>query len=445
MKWCASINDVYIESMIDANRAGTTVLPDHSAPSVPGTRARARLPPAVGFVATSVSLVAIYLAAGAPTPLLPGYQRDWHLAPAMVTLAFGAYAISLLLTLAVAGSLSDHLGRRPLLIGALAVELVAMLIFLFAPSIGWLIAGRIVQGIATGAASSSFGAAAVELAPEHRKKLGGLMASLASLAGLGIGALFAGIIAQFWPAAAAFEVWLVLVVVMVIGTILAVFTPETAARKPGALASLTHRVPLPRRVRRQFAVTIPGVVAVFTAGALFLGLVPIVLTTVFGLTNPILSGAVAFVSFGIGAIASVATAAVHPHRLTVLGNVGMAIGALLFVGSVALEAFPLVWASAVLAGAGLGATFSGTIRGLIPEAAPDERAGVFAAVFIVAYLALGVSAIAAGLVANIIGVASMAVDYGIVLAAVSVLALILSIGWAGRAPQPDIAAATVST
>jgi len=59
-----------------------------------------------------------------------------------------------------------------------------------------LIVVRIVQGVATGAASSALSAAVVELAPERRKKLGALMTGMAPVAGLGIGALFASALAQ---------------------------------------------------------------------------------------------------------------------------------------------------------------------------------------------------------------------------------------------------------
>jgi MFS family permease len=406
-----------------------------------------RLPRTVGFVATSGSLVAFFVAAGAPTPLLPLYEKGWGFAASMLTLAFGVYAIALLVALVVVGSLSDHIGRRPVLIGALALELVAMIGFLFAPSIGWLIVWRIVQGLATGAASSAFGAAAVELAPEHRKKLGSLMTSLASTAGLGIGALFAGLVAQFIPAAASFTVWLVLVIVMAVGTLLAILTPETATRKQGALASLTPRISLPKVVRLQFANTVPGVVAAFTTTALFLGLIPLVLGAVFGVTTPLVGGLVTFVVFAVGAVVSAATSAIHPHVLKILGNSALTVGAVLFIGSVGLHALPLVWIGAVFAGAGVGATFSGTIRGLVPEVRPHERAGVFAAIFIVAYLALGVSAIIAGFVATAAGVAPMAVGFGVILAIISAIAVVMSIGLANRgktAARARVAAQPVS-
>jgi MFS family permease len=67
----------------------------------------------------------------------------------MLTLAFGVYAIGLLVALLIFGSLSDHIGRRPLLIGALDFELVSMVVFLEAQSIGWVVAARVLQGLAT--------------------------------------------------------------------------------------------------------------------------------------------------------------------------------------------------------------------------------------------------------------------------------------------------------
>ncbi|MFJ1767329.1 MFS transporter [Amycolatopsis sp. NPDC088138] len=384
--------------------------------SEPGTRKRfPRVSRATGFAGVSAAMVAILVAAGAPTPLLPIYEKEWGFAPWLLTLAFGVYALALLVAILVIGSLSDHIGRRPLMIGALGLELVAMLVFLFSPSIGWLIVARVIQGIATGAASSTLSAAVVELAPERHKKLGALMTGMAPLAGLGIGALFAGLLAQF-VSGAAFAVWLVLVVVMALGTLFTAFTPETSTRKPGALASLVPRVSVPAQVRTLFVSTLPGTISAFMTMALFLGLVPIVLASVFAVKNPLVGALAAFVTFGAGTVVSAVTGAVRPHRLRVLGSGAMTIGAVLFVGSVGAGALPLVWAAAVLGGAGLGASFAGTTRGLVPEVKPHERAGLFAAIYLVAYLAMGLSAIVAGLFVDVVGVRAVAAGFGVVLA-----------------------------
>src|SRR3984957_9127944 len=99
-----------------------------------GARSRSTLPAAASFVAMAAAFAAFFIAAGAPTPLLPIYEAKWNFPASMVTVAFGVYAIALLLTLLVVGSLSDHIGRRPLLISALALELASMLVFLVSAS-----------------------------------------------------------------------------------------------------------------------------------------------------------------------------------------------------------------------------------------------------------------------------------------------------------------------
>jgi MFS family permease len=388
-----------------------TALLDRAAP-------RPLLSRPVGFAGISAAMVAILVAAGAPTPLWPIYQHSWGFPPWLLTLAFGVYAFALLVAILVIGSLSDHIGRRPLMIGALALELVAMLVFLFAPSIGWLVLARVVQGVATGAASSSLSAAVVELAPERHKKLGALMTSTAPLAGLGIGAIFAGVLAEF-ASDPAFAVWLVLVVVMAAGTIFTLFTPETVTRKPGALVSLVPRVSLPVQVRRLYSSAVPGIVSAFMLMTLFMGLVPVVLVAVFAVRSPVVGSVAGFIAFAAGTASAAGTGAVRPHRLRLAGTSAMAAGAILFAGGVGAHSLLLLWAAALIGGAGIGASFAGTTRGLVPEVAPHERAGLFTAIYLAGYLAMGLSAIAAGVVIGAAGTAATVIGFGVVTALVA--------------------------
>lgn len=341
----------------------------------------------------------------------------------MLTLAFGVYAFSLLVAILVIGSLSDHIGRRPLMIAALGIDLVAMLMFLVAPSIGWVIAARVVQGVATGAASSALSAAVVELAPERFKKLGAQMTSMAPLGGLAIGALFAGVLAEF-SSNAAFDVWFVLAVVMAAGTIFAVFTPETATRKPGAIASLNPRISLPVQVRRLYWTSVPGIVGGFMTMTAFMGLVPALLVAVFAVKSPIVGSLLAFVALGASTVASAFSSGVKAPRLRLGGTIAMVAGAVLFIGSIGAVSLPLLWAAAIVGGAGIGASFIGTTRGLVPEVAPHERAGLFTAIFFVGYLAMGSSAIIAGLLIGVVGAAPMAVGYGVVVAIVTLVSVV---------------------
>jgi MFS family permease len=100
--------------------------------------------PTLAFAGVTISFLGLFLAAGAPSPLFRLEQQEWGFPVWLLTIAFAIYAIALLAALLIAGSLSDYIGRRPVLIGALGIEAAAMLIFLFAPDIGWVIAARAV-------------------------------------------------------------------------------------------------------------------------------------------------------------------------------------------------------------------------------------------------------------------------------------------------------------
>ena len=397
----------------------------------PGPRSRSKLPPGISFAAMTTAFAAFFIAAGAPTPLLPIYEANWKFPASMVTVAFGVYAIALLLTLLIIGSLSDHIGRRPLLIGALALELVSMLVFLVSPSIPWIIAARIIQGVATAAATSSFSAAILELAPDQRKHLAGVITGLAPAAGIGIGALYSGVIAQFSSSAAA-TVWITLAAVMLVALVFAIFTPETTARKPGAVASLRPRVSVPPAARGVFAVTLPSLIAAWLVSALFLGLMPTILRLKFGIDSPAVSGLAAFAEQGTGGAVAVALSSMKPQRLVFAGGFAIVAGIGLFIASITATSLPLLWAGAVVGGAGLGGAFTGTIRSLVPLVEAHERAGLFSAIYLVSYVTFGVPVIVAGLFLSTTGVTAIALTFGVVTVAAAAAGVATQLATARR-------------
>src|ERR1700742_1651019 len=102
------------------------------------------------LVATTSGVV--MFASAAPSPLYPVYQQLWGFSSAMLTLVFAVYVGALLLSLLTIGVLSDHVGRRPVIAGALLCLIAAMIVFITADGVGALLIGRVVQGLATGAA-----------------------------------------------------------------------------------------------------------------------------------------------------------------------------------------------------------------------------------------------------------------------------------------------------
>jgi hypothetical protein len=392
------------------------------------TRTSVRVPtrkvlrPMAAFIGISLALVAFFVAAGAPTPLLVIYQREWGFAPWVLTVAFGVYAFGLLAALLVVGSLSDYVGRRPVLIGSLGLELVSMVMFLMADNIGWVIVARVIQGLATGAATSAFTAAVIELAPPRRKRLGAVVGSVSPAGGLGIGALAAGVLAQV-SASATSIVWGALVVVMAVGIVVALLAADTAEPRSGAAASLRPRIRVPVRARRQFAAAVPALVGSWMMAALFMGLGPTILGAVFGIHNVGIDGATSSIEPLVAAAAAFLIGSLAAHKTLIVGAVSVIVGAALVIVATATGVLPLLLLGGAIGGVGFGATFSGALRGLAPLAQGHERAGLFAAIFMVSYLAFGLPAIVAGQLVAPLGVLSVAAAFGAVIVVAAAIGL----------------------
>ena len=149
---------------------------------------RAARPRTAGFWLVAGVLCLLFVAAGAPTPLYGVYRAQLRFSATTLTAVFAIYALVLLLTLLVFGSVSDYLGRRRVILAALAVTAGAYAVFLAAHSVGLLFAARALQGIAVGAATGALGAALIDLQPES-SGLAPLITTAAPLLGLGAGAL----------------------------------------------------------------------------------------------------------------------------------------------------------------------------------------------------------------------------------------------------------------
>ena len=395
-------------------------------PYIPAARRRAGLPRGLAFAGSAVTFISLYLAAGAPTPLLAFYQEQWHFPAAVLTLAFAVYAIGFLAAMLTVGSLSDHVGRRPVLIGALLVQVVSTLMFLVAPDIGWVIAARVVQGLATGAATSAFTAALAELAPPNRKKLGSILGSVGMTAGLAVGALLAGFAIQFAPGANTI-IFAVLTVVTILGIVVVAFSPESVTRTPGALRSLIPRVSVPGAVRKEFAAAAPVIAAIWMLAGLSLGLAPTIVRHVFHLNSGLVNGLSGFIAPATAAVVAVAFARLDPRHGMTLGIYAAIAGTMGIVTAVLAGSLVLMVAGLVVGGVGFGAAFSGSLRLIMPLAGPQQRAGIVSAVYVVAYIAFGLPAIIAGQLAAPLGLMPTVVGYGgatIVLALISLVAQI---------------------
>ncbi|WP_330179345.1 hypothetical protein OHB26_23085 [Nocardia sp. NBC_01503] len=99
------------------------------------TTAPYRISRSSAFWLLSTALALLLFASAAPSPMYPVYQQMWHFSPLVSTGVYAVNTLALLVTLLFAGSLSDHIGRRPVLIAAVLLELAGTLTFAEAHSV----------------------------------------------------------------------------------------------------------------------------------------------------------------------------------------------------------------------------------------------------------------------------------------------------------------------
>lgn len=364
------------------------------------------------------TLMAFIGASTAPTPLYRLYQAQWHFTPTLLTVIFAVYAFALLAALLFAGRLSDHLGRKPVITGAIVLDVVAMLVFLSAASPAWLLAARVVQGIATGVAMSALPAAILDI----DRQRGATVNSMAPLIGMGAGALGSTALAVLAPAPLQ-GVYLVVIGVLVVALVLTRGTPETATPKPGAVASLLPHVAVPERARPALRAVTPLNVALWMLGGFYLSLMPSLVAKTTHSTSPWIGGLVVAALMLSGA-AAVLQGLRHPAiRSLKLGATLLAGGLLLvLVGEVIGSGAWLIGAS-IITGAGFGASFLGAVRSVMPLAEPHERSRLMAAFYIQSYLAFSVPTIAVGALAQHYGLSAAIHLYGGVIVALTLAGL----------------------
>lgn len=372
------------------------------------------------FLATA--LLGFLAASSTPTPLYHLYQQAWQFSAVTLTLIFAVYAVSLLAALLTVGSLSDYLGRRPLIFTVLVLESVAMLLFLQADSVSGLIAARILQGFATGMATSVLGAALLDIDREQ----GPLVNSLTPLLGMASGALGTGLLVEFapWPLRLAYGLLLGLFVAQ---ALLVWHLPESVSRQPGALASLRPALHVPPQARAAVWRMLPVNVAGWALGGFFLSLAPSLAREATGATSNLVGGGLVAALTVTGAVAIYHLRLRPAGQILRLGTGVLPAGMLLILLALHRGELGLFFMATVVTGVGFGASFLGALRSIMPLAEAHERAGLMATFYVLSYLAFCVPAMLAGWMVRSFGLVPTGEVYALGVIILCAVAAILSL------------------
>ncbi|GAB2954802.1 MFS transporter [Nonomuraea fastidiosa] len=369
------------------------------------------------FWGTAYAMLVLLTGTNLPTPLYRGYEERFGFSPLVVTLIFAVYAAVLIPSLLVAGPLADTVGRRTVLLPAVGVAALGSLAFALAESTAWLFAARVLQGIALGTASGALTAVLAELEPTGDRRRAALVSTVAAAAGLGLGPVLAGLLAEYAPAPHVLPYVLeIALLVPAAAVILALPKAEATSRwRP-------RRPEVPAEVRPVFATSGTAAFLAFAVVGLFLSLVPAYVATLSGSRNLFLSGAAVALMLLCSALAQLAGYGRPARRLERAGLPLLAAGLVLLALAGAVSSPPLLLAATVVGGVGQGLVFLGGLTAVSQAAPRDRHAEVLSGFYVVVYLGVGLPVIGVGLLATVTGLLAAVQWFA---AAVALLCLVL--------------------
>ncbi|MCA0996618.1 MFS transporter [Alloyangia pacifica] len=372
----------------------------------------------------ALCLFAVTFAVNLQAPLYPAYVASSGLGAMAATVAFAAYVAGLMPTLIFFGGLSDRIGRKVPLVCALLLSGGATLLLALSP--GWvqLVIARVLLGAGTGLATTSGTAYMTELMGEARAKQAALMVTSATSLGFGGGALATGLslMAQ-GPSFAPASFWLLLLAVPVL-----------------VLASLSlPRAWVPRHVSM---LRLP----VFPAGSAPYGIAMGLSWASTGMTIAVVpllldrhglgawSGPVIFLALFVGFLCQPLARRMSNPRALRLGLCLIPLGFAGLLSGAALQSIPLILLGTALTSASsYGFTYLSSLSE-VSMLAPESRARATAGLFVYAYCGFSIPVIAAGGLADRIGlVQAMGVFF------VAQLACLAALVIAGRGRRKRLA------
>lgn len=392
---------------------------------------RRQLSPRAALAWTTAMLLSFLAASSAPSPLYALYREAWGFSALTLTWVFASYALALLAALLVFGRLSDHLGRRRVVVLALVLEIGSIGLFWQAESVAGLIAARALQGLATGIASSALSSLLVDLSPLRASVLNGV----APMLGMAVGALGSAALVQFAPQPTRL-VYEALLVLLVVQTLAALRLPDTVAPVHGAWRSLRPRLGVPEAARLALRALLPLNTVNWALTGFFLSLGPTLARQVTGQDAPLVGGALIVALVLPAALVAVPAQRRTAERMLRVAAVSALLGLALGVLGIAM-AWPLaLFAGAVVCGLGMGCGINGTMRTLMPLAPAQQRAALMASFLVCSYLAFALPVILAGLATGWWGLRAAALGYGAALLLLT-LATLASLVRRHRASTPD--------
>jgi predicted MFS family arabinose efflux permease len=384
----------------------------------PGLRERAQ------SYAAALVLTLLFMGATLPSPLYVIYRDELHFSQVTLTLVYAVYFAGAMATAFFLGRISDEIGRRVAIFAAVAISIGASLVFILADSLEMLFVGRLLSGLALPLASGAGTAWIVELC-EDRCTAASLSAG-AILAGLGLGALISGLLAEYSNGPLVFP-FVALVSLALAAAVIVCLLPETVEVRRWSEIALRPRIGVPRGVIGAFIAPAVTVFASFALLGFYSALAPSLLQRSLGVESHAVGGAVIFELY---AAAVLVLALTHwlGARAAMLWGLSLLIPSLvLLVVGFQLHSLPLLLIGAAVGGGAAALGYRGSLQ-IVNQIAPDSRrAEVVSSYLMFCYAGVSLPVIGIGVLSAIETAGLAEGIFAAVIAAIALLAIAVDI------------------
>lgn len=392
---------------------------------------------ACGLVGSIGGLIVMYFATGVPIPMYSVWQQELGMTNSQLSFVSMFYLLGTLVPLLFFARISDHLGRRPATVLVVMVGICGAVSFMHVTSPGSVMLGRLIQGMASGFATSTVAAYIVDLSADLPRWLGPAVTSSSPNIGIVGGALASGASVEYGGVTVEAFMTMVAVILAVV-IVFVVLGRETMPRSPGLLRSLVPRITLPAGCARLFAACSMLFVGTWAIEGFSQSFSATVVTDLLGRDDVFVSS-VAVVSILIPNVIGCFLANRFETRSALRWCMLLAsAGVLMMYISLVGGDLALYILFNVLVGLCEGIGFAAGVTAIIARATQIQRAGTYSLIYAVSYGGSGTANLVVGLVPGTWAVADYLSWYVAMMFVMSVILVLLTMRPFPEAPSREI-------
>lgn len=360
------------------------------------------------FFVAAFCLITCFVTAATAIPMMAYWVQDLKLSSSEVAMSVVNYFAGCVLTLILFARLSNFLGRKPVVIAALAFGAIACYLFSVGQSASDLYIGRFLQGLSCGLATSACMSWVVDTAPPARAWLGTAMTSAGPNIGLSLGTLLTGLIIEYnvLNPTLLFDACVALLIFCIVLAVLGTETMRLGTESIGQV--LIPKIAIPTRLRRLFILSITAFIGTWGVSSFFQGFSAQFAQIVFGETSVLLAAVTYLLLIIPIAVFGLISGRFNPSKTLLLMSTGFLFGAGGVFLTLDMQSPALFMIFVVICGAAQGGTCCSGLKLLLMDATLRERAGLISALYLGAYVGSGIPNFSIGQLAKDVSMTTIA-------------------------------------